>query len=480
MSTKLEIETPTAAPATLSAAPTNSLPMPQSQLSHRSRSWFGRMRTAVRGLNCALQLARDPEGFFERQRRRLGPTFWIDLPGADPTLVTGDPAAAKQIFGSAVDVFDAPKNQPLEPVFGRNSIVLNSGEAHRQRRNLVLPAFRRDRMALFGGLMQQITCGTLERLRPGETCYGQVLAQEITLHIILHSIFGVTEPAAAKIVEQAVVRFIHAYTPMLMLVPFFRHPVLSGGQWTRFLRARQELDDLLDDHITARRADPEPGADILSQLIHLDDEHGQKLSNEVLKDELRTMLIAGHDTTASTIAWAMYFLHTQPSLRERVLNELKPLGPQPSAADLHELPFLEAVCQEALRLHPPVPLAIRKVKEPLQLGRHCVQPGENVAVSLRLLHTVDEIWPDGSEFRPERFLGHTYTPWEFAPFGGGGRRCVGAAFGAFELRVVLGTMLAAAEFETATKSPPLPALRGVVVVPHNRVPLRFLGPRNSA
>lgn len=480
MSTKLEIETPPAAPPILPASPPNGLPMPQSRLSHRSRSWIGKLRTTVSGLNCALQLARDPDGFFERQRRRLGPTFWIDLPGADPTLVTGDPAAAKQIFGSAVDVFDAPKNRPLEPVFGRNSIVLNSGDAHRQRRNLVLPAFRRDRMALFGGLMQQITYRSLERLQPGEKCFGQSMAQEITLHIILHAIFGVTEPAAAKVVEQAVVRFIYAYTPMLMLVPFLRHPVLSGGQWTRFLRARQQLDDLLDDHITARRADPEPGMDILSQLIHLVDEQGQKLSNEVLKDELRTMLIAGHDTTASTIAWALYFLHAQPELLERVLDELRPLGPKPSAAELHELPFLEAVCQEALRLHPPVPLAIRKVKEPLQLGPHCVQPGENVAVSLRLLHTVEEIWPQGSEFRPERFLGQTYTPWEFAPFGGGGRRCVGAAFGAFELRVVLGTMLAAAKFETATKSPPLPALRGVVVVPHNRVPLRYRGPRISA
>jgi cytochrome P450 len=334
-------------------------------------------------------------------------------------------------------------------------------------------------MVLFGDLMQQITHRTLGRLQPGATCFGQSLAQEITLHIILHSIFGVTEPDAAKVVENAVVRFLHAYTPLLMLLPFLRHPVLSGGLWTRFLRTRQQLDDLIDDHITARRADSEPGVDILSQLIHLVDENGQQLSNDVLKDELRTMLIAGHDTTASTIAWALSYLHSQPRLLERVLHELKPLGPRPSAADLHELPFLEAVCQEALRLHPPVPLAIRKVKQPLQLAGHTVQPGENVAVSLRLLHTAEEIWPNGGEFRPERFLGHTYTPWEFAPFGGGGRRCVGAAFGAYELRVVLGTMLASAAFDLATRSPPLPALRGVVVVPHNRVPLRYRGPRTN-
>ena len=424
-----------------------------------------------------MKLGRDPEGFLERQRRQLGPSFWLWLPGVDPTLVTGIPADAKQIFQRAPEDFNAARGQPLEPVFGEHSIVLNSGEVHRRHRSLRLPAFRRNRMEAFGDLMQQITRDVVAQLPPRQTILGHRLAQEITLRIIIRAIFGITDPTAAKAMEAAVREFLRTYTPTLMLLPFLRHRILSAGQWTRFVRARQRLDDLLDDHITVRRSDPVASVDILSQLIHMTDEAGHGLTNSELKDELRTLLVAGHDTTAATMAWALYFLHSQLNLRDRLLSELEPLGCDPSSAQLHTLRFLEAVCQEALRLHPPVPLAVRQVKGPMQFGRYLVQTGENVAVSLRLLHTAEEVWEDAREFRPERFLDRTYSPWEFAPFGGGSRRCIGAAFGSFQLRVVLGTLLSSSKFESASPSVPLARLRGIIVSPHNGIPLLYSGPR---
>ncbi len=424
-----------------------------------------------------MKLGRDPEGFLERQRRQLGPSFWLWLPGVDPTLVTGIPADAKQIFQRAPEDFNAARGQPLEPVFGEHSIVLNSGEVHRRHRSLRLPAFRRNRMEAFGDLMQQITRDVVAQLPPRQTILGHRLAQEITLRIIIRAIFGITDPTAAKAMEAAVREFLRTYTPTLMLLPFLRHRILSAGQWTRFVRARQRLDDLLDDHITVRRSDPVASVDILSQLIHMTDEAGHGLTNSELKDELRTLLVAGHDTTAATMAWALYFLHSQLNLRDRLLSELEPLGCDPSPAQLHTLRFLEAVCQEALRLHPPVPLAVRQVKGPMQFGRYLVQTGENVAVSLRLLHTAEEVWEDAREFRPERFLDRTYSPWEFAPFGGGSRRCIGAAFGSFQLRVVLGTLLSSSKFESASPSVPLARLRGIIVSPHNGIPLLYSGPR---
>jgi cytochrome P450 family 110 len=440
-------------------------------------SWPGRVGIAGRRLQGALGLALDPEGFLERQRQRYGETFWLWLPGVDPTLVTGNPDEAKQIYQRGVDAFDAPRGQPLEPVFGTHSIVLNSGETHRRQRGLVMPAFRRDRMVAFGDLMQEISWQVLGRLQAGQRCEVHTLAQVITLHIILRAIFGVTEPAQTAAMEAAVIRFLQTYTPPLMLLPTLRHRLLSLGQWTRFLRARDALDDLLDAQIELSRRTAEPGVDILSQLVHATDEEGQHLTNSELKDELRTMLVAGHDTTAATMAWALYFLHHQPERMQRLLDELQPLGPRPNPAALQTLPYLDAVCQEALRLHPPIQLSVRQLKEPMTLAGQTVLPSENVAVSLRLLHTSPEIWPDGAEFRPERFLERTFSPWEFAPFGGGGRRCVGAAFGTFELRVVLATLLTSARFESLGTSAPLARLRGIIVVPHNRVPLRYLGPR---
>lgn len=439
------------------------------------RSWPALAGIAASRLRGAVGLARDPEGFLERQRANLGGNFWLWLPGVDPTLLTGVPEEVRQIYQQPVHAFDAPRGQPLEPVFGQHSIVLNSGETHRRSRGLVLPAFRRDRMELFGDLMQEITLEALGRLEPGTICRTHHLAQVITLHIIIRAIFGVTEPAAATAMELAVIRFLQAYTPILMLMPMFRHPIPSLGQWSRFLKAREELDRLLDIQIEAKRAKAEPEIDILSQLIHARDEEGRQLDNSELRDELRTMLVAGHDTTASTMAWALYFIHHRAEISQSLSDEIASLGITPTPTKLNQLTYLEAVCQEALRLHPPIQLSVRQVKQTMSLGGWTIQPGENVAVSLRLLHTAPEVWQDGAEFRPERFLGRTYAPWEYAPFGGGGRRCVGAAFGAFELRVVLGTLLAAARFEACGAPQPLARLRGIIVVPHNGVPLRFLG-----
>jgi cytochrome P450 len=442
------------------------------------RSWPGRLKIAGSRLNSAVKLGSDPEGFFESQRRRFGPAFWLWLPGVNPTLVIGTPSYAKQIFFQrGVDEFSTPRGQPLEPVFGEHSLVLNSGEVHRRHRSLMLPAFRRDRTEAFGDLMQQITRDAVGRLQPGQIFFALRLAQEISLRIIIRAIFGVTDPVAAKAMEAAVLEFLQTYTPRLMLLPFLRHRVLSVGQWTRFMTSRQRLDDLLEDHISLRRSDPSPGIDVLSQLIHMTDEAGRQLTNSELKDELRTLLVAGHDTTAAVVAWALYFLHAKLNLRERLFSELAPLGREPSPAQLHTLSFLEAVCQEALRLHPPVPLAVRQVKEPMKFGSYLVQTGENVAVSPRLLHTAEDVWDDACEFRPERFLERTYSAWEFAPFGGGTRRCIGAAFGSFELRVVLGTLMSCSEFKYAARSVPRARLRGIIISPDNEIPLRYCGPR---
>jgi cytochrome P450 len=192
------------------------------------------------------------------------------------------------------------------------------------------------------------------------------------------------------------------------------------------------------------------------------------------------MLVAGHDTTAASMAWVLYFVHGNDEIRERVLDELAPLGADPPPLQLAEAPYLGALCQEAMRLHPIVPLSVRRITEPFTLLGHTVDVGNNVAVSLRLLHTNPQVWDEPHEFHPERFAERQYAPWEYAPFGGGTRRCLGAAFSLFEMRVVLGTMLASGSFQLAVRTAPLARLRGIIVAPHNRVPLRYIGSRRKA
>jgi cytochrome P450 len=200
------------------------------------------------------------------------------------------------------------------------------------------------------------------------------------------------------------------------------------------------------------------------------------MTDTEVKDELRTLLVAGHETTATGLAWALYHLHRAPEALRRLEEELAPLGPEPEPEALARLPWLAAVCDEALRLHPVVHLVARRLRGPFTLRGYALPPGMGVMVSIVSIHADPAVYPEPERFRPERFLERRFSPFEYLPFGGGARRCIGAAFALYEMKVVLGTLLAAHCFALASERPVRPVRRNVTMAPDRDVALLYVGP----
>jgi cytochrome P450 len=289
--------------------------------------------------------------------------------------------------------------------------------------------------------------------------------QAISLEIIMRAVFGVEDMQRGAEIGDAILESISAMTPTLIFFKFLRHSFGGIGPWARFMRASQRVDTLLLSEIAARRQKGESGDDILSLMMSARYEDGGSMSDTDLRDELLTLLFAGHETTAISLAWAFYWLARQPEDMERLLSEIDALGPDPEPDAIAALPFLDAVCHEALRMHPVVPDIMRKLRKPFDLLGYTIPAGTGLAASAMLLHRREDLYPEPHRFRPSRFLERKPAPHEFIPFGGGARRCLGAAFAMYEMKIVLATLLRSHRLRLATDATVVAARRGFTFGP---------------
>jgi cytochrome P450 len=241
--------------------------------------------------------------------------------------------------------------------------------------------------------------------------------------------------------------------------------------WGKFMRLRYQVDELIYAEIHQRRLQPDSSRnDILSLMMAATDESGQPMSDEELRDELVTLLIAGHETTATSIAWALYWIHRHTEVQEKLLQELDTLGDNPDPNVVLRLPYLNAVCSETLRLYPVATLALnRVVKSPLEIMGYKFEPGTLLVPCIYLTHHREDIYPEPKQFKPERFLDRQYAPYEYLPFGGGNRRCIGLAFALFEMKIVLATLLSHWQMELPDSKPVLPVRKGALLGPSQGV-----------
>ncbi|MRG95478.1 cytochrome P450 [Polyangium spumosum] len=426
-----------------------------------------------------LGIARDTKRFFLESSRRYGDPFTLPLP-TGTVVATGDPEGIREIFTADPALFTPYAVLPLEPVVGRHSVLLLDGARHRRERKLLTPPFHGDRMRAYGELMANITLRNAAALPPGAAFKAQDLTQDVSLEVIIEAVFGVRDPARVALFREVIVGYIEAYTPPLMMTTLLRRSFGGLGPWARFQRFSGRFHALIAEEITARRASGEVREDILSLLLSVRDEDGRPMSDEEIDDELRTMLIAGHETTAIGMAWALDAIHRDSRIRDRLLDEIGALGPAPSPEALARLPYLSAVCDEALRIHPVVGMVSRKLLAPFTLRGRELSPGIGVMAAIVLVHNHPAIYPDADVFRPERFLERKFTPFEYLPFGGGARRCLGAAFALYEMKIVLGTLLSAHRFQIVSSTPPRVVRRNVTLGPSEGAPLRHLGPVRRA
>lgn len=420
------------------------------------------------------QLLHDPETLLSRTRDQHGDPFSVRVAGQDLVLTT-TPDGAKEIFGADPTVFAAYGAELLAPFLGEQSVLLLSGAPHRAERRLLMPPFHGERMRAYGDTIRAAARRTLETQLPlGATATALDLAQDTTLEVIVRAVFGVDQAERVSHVRAAVEAKLNAITGQLVFFPVLRRSFFGLGPWARFMASERNARRLLHETIDSKR-DGSRGDDILSLLLDARHEDGSPMPDSVMVDELMTLLFAGHETTAITLAWALHLLHTHPDTLARLSTELESIDDNTPSDTIAKLPWLSAVVDETLRIHPVVPVVGRVLLRDFIVRGWELPARTAVGVAILLLHRDPSIYPEPFAFRPERFLDKTFTPFEYAPFGGGARRCIGAAFAQVEAKLVLAEWLRSARFSLVNSGEPGFERRNVTLAPRGGIPVRRIG-----
>jgi cytochrome P450 len=388
-------------------------------------------------------MAKDPINSVRAWHAAYGDTFTVPMLGVD-FVVTCDPELAKQIHGNRdPGLFGAGVTDNIEPLFGARSILRLTDETHNRERKLMLPPFHGEAMR---GWARTIQATTRKVFAHAGELRAMHHTQQLTLEVLLRVVFGVHDDARVSAFQGAIEAWAAAIDPLFIFVPALARDLLGLSPYARYRKLSERVDAMLYEQIAAVRAAP-AGDDVLSMLIHARYDDGTGMDDISLRDNLRTLLFAGHDTTAITLAWALYFVHRQAHVLARLRAELDALGPDVAPEDLARVPYLEAVIDETLRMRPINPETQRTLAKPWRFGAWDLPAGTVVAISELLLHYDPRHWDEPHTFEPTRFLAKHPSPNVYAPFGGGNRRCLGASFARYEASIALATLLREHEFE---------------------------------
>jgi cytochrome P450 len=404
--------------------------------------------------------ARDPLGFLIRFQRRYGDIFTVSFPFYRQLVYVADPALVKQLFTTPPEQAHAGEANAtvLEPALGPNSVLTLDEAAHMRQRKLLLPPFHGERIERYGELIREVTLREMESWPVGEPFALRPHTQRITLAVIMRAVFGVHD-------EERLSRFEHlieTFAGRLSLVTAFpplRRSLGRWSPWARFTAAREAFDAFIYEEIALRRAENAGGDgeadDVLSLLMSARHDDGSPMSDAELRDELVTILGAGHETTATGLAWAMERLLRNPPVLARLRDSI--------AAG--EDDYLDATIKETLRARPVIVDVARKLTAPLSIGEYELPAGTFAMAAIAALHYREDLFPQPQEFRPERFLDGRADTYAWIPFGGGVRRCIGAAFAEYEMRVVLRAILERAQLSAPDPKPEKVKVRNITLAP---------------
>jgi cytochrome P450 family 110 len=416
-----------------------------------------------------------PIDYLHKCDRECGDTFSVKV--FDGAIFTSNPQAIQQILTSDTKQLSAPgsRNQILKPFLGNRGVILLDGKEHRQRRQLLMPAFHGDKIRSYADLIQQITQDLVGQWQVGENINIREQMQSISLSVILQTVFGLYQGERYDRIRQKLIEVISLIESPLnssfLFLPMLQQDLGAWSPWGKFLRNRAELDKLIYQEITERRQNHQSDrTDILTLLIGSQDAEGNGMSDVELRDELMTLLFAGHETTATALAWAIYWINYLPEVKEKLLAEITTLDTAADSITISRLPYLNAVCSETLRIYPVGMLTFpRIVNESFSLQGYDLEPGTMVSGCIYLTHHREDLYPEPHLFKPERFLERQFSPYEYFPFGGGIRRCIGMALAQLELKLVLVEVLKNCQLNLTDKLPIQPTRRGVTLGPNGGV-----------
>ncbi len=393
----------------------------------------------------AVQLRARPLAYLDACARRYGDVFTAGGSDASPHVYVSSPSVIQEMLAAEHSLFEPFRQDAAARfLFGEGSMVFRDGEGHQRERRLLTPPFHGERLRTNAATIAGTTCDVVDDWRTGEPFFVGPAMREITLRVIFRMLFSADE-------SERLQRLRHLFSSLmkslnspwrLALFRLSARIPLPLRRWRSVAATKEEIDRLIYEEIRERRARGRCASDdVLTLLISADNAAGPPLTDQEIHDEVVTLLFAGHETTASALAWALYRLHRSPVVREKLCRELETQAALIDPIEISRLPYLAAVCQETLRLNPPCMSALRVLKAPLTLARYGFATGTTLIISIYLTHRRPDLYPQPDAFEPERFLGRKFSLYEYLPFGGGHRFCLGNSLALFEMKLVLATIL---------------------------------------
>ncbi len=372
-----------------------------------------------------------PISFLESCRRRFGDTFSVDFLGfRTPMVLLSDPETIRDLYTTRGHTLPPGRAFALRPIMGARSLLLLEGDEHLERRRVMLPPFHGERMRAYETTVREVVARDVETWPVGQPFALHPHMQAVTLEVILRAVFGVTDGEHRRRLAEPLGRLLRDTSSLGLQFAFVLMRRLGGPDpLERLSELRAEIDALLAEEIAARRDDPRD--DILSLLVAARFEDGEPMPDGEIRDQLMTLLLAGHETTATGLAWTFDLLLRHPQVLAELIR----------AVDEGDDAYVRAVVSESLRLRPVVPIGGRRLGSELRVDGHVLPAGTDVSPAIWLAHTRAQTYPEPYAFRPERFLDGAPSTYEWIPFGGGVRRCIGAAFAEMEMRVALAEIL---------------------------------------
>jgi cytochrome P450 len=411
-----------------------------------------------------------PQRFAERHAAEFGRSYLLRAKPV-PYLVTSDPEHLRRIFAADSDTFRTLAAVTLRNVFGPRSVLLTHGAPHRQQRKLLGPPLTGARLRGFGASMQAMADAQVAALRPGQIFKAHALALRFTLDVIVRTVFGVTSDEEATEACAMLSALVEDLPPISIFVPQTQHAWFPP--WARYQRRQRAFDSWLSEVVRRRRAQAVARDDVLSLLLAARYDDGRPIDDQDIHDQLLTLLMAGHETTAIAVTRCLERIYHHDAVLGRLQSELREAGE--TIEETQRLPYLSAVIDECLRIDPIVTDVARVATRPFDLGGGLILPeGAPVLVLVEALHRDPLLYPEPARFRPERFLERKFQPHEYAPFGGGVRRCLGAAFSDYESKILLSTLLRRRSLMPVHRGLSHRVRRNITMGPAHAVPFRVM------